>query len=208
MESTPTTPRPLRPWELGRLENLTEGIFAIAMTILVLNLETPVLKKPFSSTALLQALAYNWHDLLNYAISFYILGSLWVGHNQQLHLLRYTNRRHLWLNLLWLMFICLVPFTASVRGNYPNLISANILIHINLICAGLLNFAQVTVAGSDPELLESEARKAELKKFQQGTMILPLSGLAGIVLSFLAPSWSMMGYLIIPPVMVRKLHLR
>lgn len=122
--------------KISRLECLTDGIFAIAMTILVLDLRIP---PEFLTQELRQIL----HDvilykLLIYAGSFFILGTLWVAMNFQFGLLQRLNRPFVWTNIVFLMVICVVPFSASLVGSFPNSVTSIYFYAINLLCASAM----------------------------------------------------------------------
>lgn len=85
-----------------RLEALADGIFAIAMTLLVLNLALPESGKGLAE---LRSLLLGQLDkFFSYAVSFILLAILWVRHHEQFHYIKRTDGRHLWINVF---FLCL-----------------------------------------------------------------------------------------------------
>jgi len=113
----------------ARLEALTDGIFAVTMTLLVLDLRFP--EHPTQSL---------WDELIdllpridNYIISFVVLAVFWLGHLRMLHRMREADHRFAWLNLAFLLFTTLVPPLTSLLGNNPQLPRAAILYGFNLI---------------------------------------------------------------------------
>ncbi|MBW2618402.1 MAG: DUF1211 domain-containing protein [Deltaproteobacteria bacterium] len=180
---------------LNRLESLTDGIFAIAMTILVLNIDVPKIPDPPSSLSLLRALTANWHIFLTYAISFYVLGTLWIYHTHQLHQMKYTTRRHLWLNILALMLVCLVPFSASMCGDYPDLRLSWFFFHLNLLTVGLIFFAQWRMASSQQHLLKDDPVESGTTRDMGHNLVLPAFALIAMGLSLWAPEYSSTVYL-------------
>ena len=104
--------------KLSRLEGLTDGIFAIAMTILILDVRIPL---HISGDNLIEILKNDiLIKLLIFIGSFIILGTLWVAMIFQLSLLERLNRPYLWTNIFYLMVICIVPFSASLLAAFPN----------------------------------------------------------------------------------------
>jgi uncharacterized membrane protein len=103
----------------GRLEFLFDGVFAIALTILVLELKLPEIADRRSAGELGRALLHHWRTFLSYIISFIILSGFWIGHNTlYARLTRVTKAIlaiHVWL-LAWAAFI---PFCAHLLGRYP-----------------------------------------------------------------------------------------
>lgn len=103
--------------KISRLEALTDGIFAIAMTILVFNLRIPL---KLTDSNLLTVLTQDTVEKLAiYAGSFIILGTQWIGAYFQFGFLVRVTRTYLWINIFCLMFLCVIPFSASLLADYP-----------------------------------------------------------------------------------------
>jgi uncharacterized membrane protein len=104
--------------KVSRIESLTDGIFAIAMTILILNLSIPTDADVSDlSTLLLTDILLK---LVIYIGSFIILGTLWIGMHFQIGLLERINRPYLWTHVFYLMGVCIVPFSSSLVAAHPN----------------------------------------------------------------------------------------
>jgi uncharacterized membrane protein len=101
-----------------RVVALADGIFAVAMTLLVLELHVPALGSDISNASLLTALREHVPQILSFMSGFVILGTLWVGHHYQFHYIRRSNRTLLWINLIFLMTISFLPFVVSLLGTY------------------------------------------------------------------------------------------
>ena len=98
---------------LHRLSGLSDGIFAVAMTLLVLALAVPTIKEVSSDSDLWQALLNLVPGLVTYFMSFLTLGIFWVGQQTQLSQLERSNRDYTWINLAFLLFVTLVPFSTQ-----------------------------------------------------------------------------------------------
>ena len=103
----------------GRLEMLFDGIFAIAMTILVLELRVPELADRHSVAELAQALGHHAATFVSYLLSFVVLGTMWFRHNLQYRHFRHITRSMLVLQLLQLAMAAFFPFCAALLGRYP-----------------------------------------------------------------------------------------
>jgi TMEM175 potassium channel family protein len=132
---------------IRRLETLTDGVFAIAMTLLVLGVELP-----HGSAPLWSRLWLLWPKLACYALSFVMLGVLWIGHLYQLHHLRRVDRTLIWLNLAFLLVITFLPFSTGVMASENLDAPAVALYGGTVIAAGLALFAHWSYAASRPEL--------------------------------------------------------
>jgi uncharacterized membrane protein len=102
----------------NRLKSLSDGVFAIVITLLVLDLRAPHLTNPTSSAELLGEIVKLWPKLLSYLISFLMAGIYWVGHRNIFEAIQRTDRTLLWLNNLFLLGVSFLPFPAAILGEY------------------------------------------------------------------------------------------
>ncbi len=122
----------------GRLLVFTDGVFAIIITILVLELKVPDLA---SGQSLRESLAEIRPTFVSFVISFLLVGMYWVGHRSSFAQVRYVDRNTIWLNILFLLPVSLVPFAAAVLGEYESEPTALHLYGLILIAATLLRLA-------------------------------------------------------------------
>ncbi|MHB1391144.1 MAG: TMEM175 family protein [Thermoleophilia bacterium] len=88
----PAEPAPPRFWlKINRIEALADGIFAIAMTLLVLGLEVPQIPHEAAASELFGLLSADWPRFEDYALSFLLLAMFWITHHRQFHLIRRVN---------------------------------------------------------------------------------------------------------------------
>jgi uncharacterized membrane protein len=121
----------------NRLQTLTDGIFAIAMTLLVFGLSIP---DGTSSTQLLTKLSQLLPNVLSVIVSFVILGVVWVATHSQFQYIRRADHVLIWLNLSFLLCVILVPFSAGVLGRYASQPIAVILYGSNLLVCLLFHY--------------------------------------------------------------------
>ena len=92
----------------GRLEAFSDGVFAVAITLLILDV------RPEGNGATgWEMLAHDWRKILVFLLSFLIVGVYWVAHHHMMHFVTGTNRSFLWLNLLLLLIIVFIPYAAA-----------------------------------------------------------------------------------------------
>ena len=101
-----------------RLDALTDGVFAFAMTLLVINLELPEAFDPQTGAELLAALQGLGDSLLVYVISFVVLAVRWIGQARLRPEPEAASAEHVWWVLIHLFFITLMPFSTMVVGRY------------------------------------------------------------------------------------------
>jgi TMEM175 potassium channel family protein len=99
----------------SRVLALSDGVFAIIMTLLVLEVHVPELTARHSLAAALREIR---PSLVAFVISFIMAGMYWVGHRDVFGLIRRTDRGLVWLNLVYLLPVCLLPFGASLLGRF------------------------------------------------------------------------------------------
>jgi len=181
-----------------RIEALTDGIYAIAMTLLVLNLALPEVGTYQAAVPLHDALFEQAHKFFNYALSFILLAVFWIIHHDQFHFITRTNRTLLWINIFCLMFVALVPFTTSLSGDFPDETIAKLFFDLNLFILGLLNSLNWVYATKGYRLVD---RSMDPKRIASGTkrgMVTPSVALLAMGLSIITPLWSSCAYLLIP----------
>ncbi|MFL5898553.1 MAG: TMEM175 family protein [Solirubrobacterales bacterium] len=124
--------------EFSRIVAFSDGVFAIAITLLVLNL---TIERGLSGGELSDALFDQWDNLIAFAISFAVIGRFWVVHHRFFSEVRAFDGRLLGLNLLYLAWIVLIPFSSQVLGDYGGQTPAVVLYSVNLagvVLIGLL----------------------------------------------------------------------
>jgi len=145
----------------GRIEALTDGIFAVAMTLLVLDLRLEATAPGLDDAGLREALLALLPKLESYVISFLVLCVFWLGHHRLMHLVRGVDHPFLWRNLLFMLFITFVPFTTSLMGEHRDLDDAPLVYGINLaliLAAQFLMWRRALFHLVDPAHVEPAAR--------------------------------------------------
>ncbi len=114
----------------GRLSNLSDGVFAIALTLLVLDIRVPDNVLAGDLPASLLALA---PKLLVYLISFIVIGGAWGSHQRMISQIRRGDGLLVWLNLLSLLFVTLLPASAALLGRFPETFAAILCFALDVI---------------------------------------------------------------------------
>jgi uncharacterized membrane protein len=133
-----------------RVTMFTDGVFAIIITILVLEIGVPA---ELPEQSLREAIAETGPELLAWVISFLIVGMYWAWHRDLFNQVRYVNRDVVWLNLLFIMPAALIPFAASVLGEYHDEPIALHLYGAVLILTALLRWLLYGYVMRRPSLL-------------------------------------------------------
>ena len=125
-------------FEKNRLEAFSDGVFAIIITLLVLEIKIPQLGEHATSAGLWQALKDIFPVLFSWVISFLIVGTLWLQHHNVLSMARKADYAMVWLNTVFLLFTSLIPFPLHLMGEYPQVPLAVASLGIVLLCVSLL----------------------------------------------------------------------
>jgi uncharacterized membrane protein len=99
----------------GRLEAFSDGVFAIAITLLVLDIHVP---DPSTTADLAQQLGSQWPSYVAYGVSFLTIGIIWINHHAMLRRIKAIDHEILILNLLLLLCVGLLPFTTALMAAY------------------------------------------------------------------------------------------
>lgn len=121
----------------GRLEAFSDGVLAIVITLLVLELKTPHLEAANDAREALAALVALTPKFLGYLLSFFFVAVFWVNHHRFFWLIRQVDHGLLWLNVLLLLALSFVPFPTSLIGEYPCNATGLALFALVLMSAGL-----------------------------------------------------------------------
>ena len=167
-----------------RVESLSDGVFAIAMTILVFNIKTPLSSHVLSESGVLQQLASQWSYFASYFVSFTVLGVFWTSHNAFFHFFsRSVNRVLVQLNMIYLMFVVFIPFSAYFVGEYEYSHVAILLYGINIIIVGMMNYAMFAYAIHSKDIDTSHVDKQLVTQARIRVLLTPLFALLGIIAS-------------------------
>jgi uncharacterized membrane protein len=180
----------------SRIEAFSDGVFAIVLTLLVLEIKVPSLADPPSDAALLHALLDELPVIASCVITFFIIAIFWVSHHQFWHSLRQADWPLLWLNNLLLLFVVFIPIPTWMVGAYPTLRTPAVTFGAVMACAGLAFLAMRAYAGRQAGL--SEITAAETRRGLMRSAIGPTLNLSGAVVALWEPTWSFAIYLAAP----------
>jgi uncharacterized membrane protein len=137
----------------ARVEALSDGVFAFILTLLVLGVAVP---SSLSGQSLREALSELRPTMVAWVISFLLAGMYWVAHRDLFARIWVVNRDLVWLNLLFLLPASLIPFAASVLGEYPDEPIALHIYGVILIAVSLMRVAIYWYVSRRPHLLHEK----------------------------------------------------
>jgi uncharacterized membrane protein len=191
----------------GRVENLTDGIFAIAMTLLVTTLDFPNSTGPLPPLTVSSLISLYSPDLFHYAIAFAALAAFWFGHHIQFHHIVVMDRTAILMNIGCLLFVALLPFSTALAGDYPDTPLAAMVFEANLLFIGLFFLLFWNHATTGHRLVERSLDEKVIAASTRRGLIIPFLSIIGILLALSGVTWSDWIYLAgIPILLLARRH--
>jgi uncharacterized membrane protein len=182
----------------NRIEALTDGIFAIAMTLLVLALAVPDIAEPLSNAAVQSSLYGLIPSLYTLVLSFILLALFWNIHHRIFQRTIKVDNTLLWINMIWLLFIVLVPFSASLTGKYGQFPISHIVFNINMIGISVF-LALNTFYAHRSNALSEKVDPNDIVKIKRDNVLFIVISVLALSLSFVFPRFAALVYLLIFP---------
>jgi uncharacterized membrane protein len=186
---------------IERLLALTDGVVAIALTLLVLQLQVPaatdaLLKDPDSAGALWHALNPDGSELTSYLVSFLVIAQFWIVHHRVLRGMRGHSEGLAWRNFSFLLALTLMPFTSDLIGRYGTNPVAITLFGLNLVAISL-STQWIFLYAAHHNLLMDVARSRRDERTARLRVVFVISIVAlSIVLAWTYPKLAKFGWLL------------
>jgi uncharacterized membrane protein len=193
----PSSPRSLRSRgssevEFSRVVAFSDGVFAIAITLLVLALEIPA-----GLDDLGQQIRDRGDEFFAYGLSFAVIGALWIAHHQFFASLARFDGTLMVLNLVYLAFIALIPFSSSLLGSYAGESAAVITYALNMLAVSVAFTAQ-NVYAYRAGLLDEAAEAQREGPLVAESFVIPGVFAASIPLALVSPDNTPYLWLLMP----------
>jgi uncharacterized membrane protein len=187
---------------ITRILALTDGVFAIAATLLVIELVVPTLSAGATSTDLWSALSGEFPMFLAYLLSFFILGVWWNAHHRHYGLIRDTDWTLRWLNLLMLLWIALLPFFTKILAEYGDLQVALALYSLDQAATGLFLTLSWIYASRNHRLIDKAVPEKTIRLTLIRSSTAPILFFVSIGVSFINPILTYISWLGLVPIIV------
>lgn len=191
----------------NRIEAFSDGVFAIVITLLVFQLQTPEIKDNENWSELFDALYNLLPKFAGYVISFFFVAVFWVSHHQFFNTLVFSKRGLLWLNNLFLFFVTFIPFPTGVLGAYHKNLTAVVLFGLTFFAASL-TYALLRWYGWEDEVTSDKFDNESLQKAMRLSFLLPALYLAGIGIAFVSTPIATLIYFLTPILLIRPIRLK
>jgi len=156
---------------MGRILALSDGVFAIALTLLILDIAVPAMT---SNDELGTVLLNLWPHYLAYLLSFVVIARFWVIHHQTFRLIVRDNATLVWLNFLLLFFIAFLPFPTAVIGAHEGSAAAAVLYAVAVCLTGASSAAYLWYATGRANLIRPDVGRGQIRAMRARSMSGPV----------------------------------
>jgi uncharacterized membrane protein len=188
------------PWreppgeDLSRILSLSDGIFAFAMTLLVVNLTNLssfiTCGGSCTDSNLFTSIIGNWRAFLGYATVFLIAALYWTAHHRTFRYIERYDTELIWLNIGFLLTIAFLPFVLEIYNAYPDHVVTLTLTSANMAASGLLLGAMWYHASGDGHLVDPKLDARVISYYRRRGFIMPAIFIIAIPIAFVVPAYA------------------
>jgi len=193
--TTGSKDRPDHPLE--RLIFFSDAVFAIAITLLIIDVHAPHVPSGSPDHAYVRALLEQTPSLFGFFVSFFVIGAFWAGHHRAFALAGHYSEKLNGPNLMMLCSVVFMPFTTSFMSHNVGSFVPTQLYNLSLVVTGLLNIRLIRIVTSAPVVAESAPRDRIAYVRARGPGVV-LGALCAATIAFWDARYSQMGLLTIP----------
>ncbi len=187
----------------SRIEAFSDGVFAIAITLLVLEIRVPEISEALVNQELTHKLLEIWPKYLGYITSFLVIGIYWVAHHNVFHYVKRSDRILPWLNLLCLMCISFIPFPTALIGEYPQArIAVAVYGATMTVNAFVFNLMWWYIVNQSNRLVDKNTDPRVLRRITKDYLAGIFPYLIGFMISFFSTQLSVIIYVLNPLVYI------
>lgn len=181
----------------SRIEAFSDGVFAIVVTLLVIELGVPHMPDGFTSSDLLNELIHMSPKFISFILSFTVIVIFWSNHHQLFHSLQKADRKLLWLNNLLLFWMSFIPFPTALLGEYP-LSIVSVIFYGAVLFFGSVSFNLIVTYAADKKMYFPDISNDVLKSAIKRGRIGPLVYFVSIISAFISVYISLAIFIIVP----------
>lgn len=184
--------------QLDRLVFFSDAIFAIAITLLVIEIKVPHFPGSYTEQQLADALLEHVPSYIGFLISFFVIGRFWLGHHRSFAWLSRASERLVWLNLLFLLTIAFMPFPTAIISNFSSSRVGISLYAVWLGIAGIMNLIVMRQLVNSPDLDPAVDAVERARWIRRAWSPIAVAGLALATALVVNPLWAMVPLLASP----------
>lgn len=180
----------------SRIEALSDGVFAVAITLLALDIHVPL--GSMSNAQLWLSIRHVFPGIVAYIFSFCIIGIFWNGHHTIFRFTKLLNRPLIWLNLLYLMVVAFMPFPTALLAEHYTDQAAIVLYSMALISIGLLHFILLNYIYGNTKLAQEWFTQIVFDRSRLASLFGAGCGVLAVMMSFVWPPGSLLMLALVP----------
>jgi TMEM175 potassium channel family protein len=166
---------------LDRLFALTDGVYAIALTLLAIELALPAASERLHGEELLRSILDTWPKVLGFLTSFTLIAIFWHGNHRAFHYLRRYDGPLDWLSLLQLLCVAFIPFPTAIVGEHVSDPVAQVFYFGAILVTGLATMALWWYASSGHRLVDPELHPGVIRRFHMTLLVGPVAGSIALI---------------------------
>lgn len=175
----------------NRLEAFSDGVFAIVITLLVLDIRIPKVDYAHLWDAIIAIMP----KIISYVYSFFIIGIYWVSHHNITRWITAIDRTIIWLNITLLLFVGFIPFPTSLMGEYPFQKIPIVLYGLTLLASNLTGYLTWRYVSKNNRFLDPNIPEKEIRGINMSFLFVNLFYVIAIGVSFVNPYLSYIMFL-------------
>jgi|SRR5437868_1690768 len=187
--------------QLDRLLNFSDGVFAIAITLLIIEIQVPNISK-LTDAELWQQLSKMLLKFMGFLFSFAVVGYYGLVHHRIFGYVQRSNTKLLWINLSFLLTVVMLPFSSGLLSQYGSELQMKLpygIYVLNILLTALMNaYLWYTVSDPKEKLLTHDISKARIRLGMYRTAVMPVMFIISFLVSFIFPFWARFIPLLIP----------
>jgi uncharacterized membrane protein len=176
-----------------RLIFFSDAVFAIAITLLIIEIKVPPLHGPVTDSAILDGLNHLLPLFFGFLVSFFVIALYWVIHHRLLNRLVAVDNKMIWLNFLFLFTIVTMPFSSALYSEFyqPYLLAPFFFYTLNISMSGIMMFFLVKHAWNPGKKLirADEEDPGNLSGYYRRALVTPAAFIIGFIISCLTVPW-------------------
>lgn len=183
---------------LRRIQFLSDGVFMLAMTLMVLQFNVTELEDAVKAEGVQHLLMAQLPSLGVYVITFIVLAFYWLENVKQFQYYQRTNFTHVWIQLLFIMLIVLVPYSNTLATLYPNSFSVDFFYSLNIFLVGILSYINWVYATDSRRLVASDLDEKFIRAVKLQTLVEPAVALLSLGTAFFGSLPWTLTFLLLP----------
>jgi len=181
-----------KEFQLERMILFSDAVFAIAITLLVIEIKVPHIENNINDRVVLSELLHLLPKLIGFIFSFFIIGIYWTVHHRLFsYVINYDNKL-IWLNIFYLFSVALMPFTTALYSEFyqPNLHIPFLIYTVNICITGFCNYLIVKhLVNSKNNISHGFKDKNLIKASIASSWMMPVIFIIGLAISYIFPAW-------------------